>query len=230
MIQATCIGHSHAACLAEAVSAAGAPVEVLNFWGLPGAVITEGDAVSLAPYVAGRLHAPVFSLVGGAVHYDVGLIEHTRPFDFIEPGAAQERARPGAELIPFAAVRRAMMQRTSPYLRIMDAVRRIVAGAMFHFQSPPVFEAETVHEEDPGWVAFYGMGRKVTPGAFRQKLWRLHSALVAEHCAANNIVFVPCPPQAFDANGYLRPEYVGKPAHTNAAYGHLVLNQLLTLS
>jgi hypothetical protein len=230
MVVAVCIGHSHSACVAEAALAAGAPLDVLNFWNLPGAVVTNAGEVNLAPFVAERLRAPVFSLVGGAVHYDVGLILHPLPFDFIDPAEPDIPLVPQAAVIPYSAVRHAIARRTEPYLRIMDAVRASVHGAVFHLQSPPVFVAESVQEDDPGWVAFYGKGHCIAPAPFRKKLWRMHSALVAEHCAATGITFVPCPPEAMDAEGYLRPGLNGRPAHANAAYGKLVLDQILRLA
>jgi hypothetical protein len=224
--RAVCIGHSHAANLEDAVRAQGAPVEVLNFWNHPGAVITDDSGTRLAPHIAARLAPPVFSLVGGAVHYDIGLVLPPDPFDFIDPHAPDGPLLPGATLLPYGAMRRAMATRTAPYLRIMDAVRDVVTGPVYHLQSPPIFEAEAVQEDDPGWVMFYGRGRRMAPAHFRQKLWRLHSAIVADHCAATGITFIPCPPESMTGSGFLRPGLNGKPAHANAAYGALVLAQV----
>jgi hypothetical protein len=224
-----CIGHSHSANLEEAVRAEGAPVEVLNFWSHPGAFIVDEDGTRLAPHIAARLAPPVFSLVGGAVHYDIGLVLPPEPFDFIDPERPTAPLLPGATLLPYGAMRRAMEARTAPYLRIMDAVRAAVTGDVYHLQSPPVYEAEEVQEDDPGWVMFYGRGRRMAPAYFRQKLWRLHSAIVASHCAATGITFIPCPPDSLDEAGYLRPGLNGKPAHANMAYGALVLAQITGL-
>ncbi len=230
MVAAFCIGHSHSACLAEAARSAGAPLDVLNFWDWPGAILDNSGTVQFAPFVLERMRAPVFSLIGGAVHYDVGLILHDVPFDFIDTAEPDSPLIPQASLIPYSAVRRALLRRTEPYLRIMDAVREAVNGPVFHMQSPPIFEAEAVQEHDPGWVAFYGKGHRIAPAPFRRKLWRMHSAIVAHHCAESGIVFVPCPPEAFDEAGYLRPGLNGRPAHANAAYGALVLDQILALA
>jgi hypothetical protein len=229
-LNAVCIGHSHSACIEDAAHAAGAALDVLNFWHLPGAILTQDGEQTLAPYVRARLHAPAFSCVGGAVHYDIGLVLHPAPFDFVDPSTQGEALVPGAELIPYGAIRHTLEIRTRPYLAIMDLVRACVAGDVFHLQSPPVFEAETIQEHDPGWVAFYGRGCSMAPAPFRRKLWRLHSDIVARHCAATGIVFVPCPPGALTRDGYLRPGLNGKPAHANAAYGALVLDQIRRLA
>ena len=226
---AVCIGHSHSAAVAQAAQAGGIDLEVLNFWHLPGAIVRDDGPIHFAPHVHARLRAPVFSLIGGAVHYDVGLLLHATPFDFIDPAAPDEGLVPGAALIPYGAIRAALQTRTRPYLEIMDLVRDAVPGPVFHLQSPPVHEDEQIQEHDPGWVAFYGTGRTIAPAAFRRKLWRLHSSIVAEHCTARRIVFVPCPPAAFNAAGYLRAGLSGKPAHANAAYGALVIEQIAAL-
>jgi len=234
-IAAICIGHSHAANLQDAAQEDGVAIEVLNFWGLPGAVIDDADGVRLAPYVAARLSAPgvgtpVFSLVGGAVHYDIGLLVPEPAFDVIDPARPDAPLLEGATIIPHGALRHAVARRTAPYLRIMDAVRAAATGPVFHLQSPPVYEDEAVQEHDYGWVAFYGTGRRIAPAWFRQRLWRMHSDVVAAHCAANGITFVPCPPAAMTPEGYLRPGLNGRPAHANAAYGRLLLEQIRGLS
>ncbi len=225
-MDAVCIGHSHSACVAEAANAAGETLEVLNFWNLPGALIADQGPLHFSPGLRARLHAPIFSMIGGAVHYDIGLLLHRPPFDFIDPAAEHEPLQPGATLIPYGAVRRIMEARSRPYLAIMDLVRQAVDGPMFQMQSPPVYAGEQVHEDDPGWVTFHGRGHTVAPAPFRRRLWRMQSDIIAGHCAATGIVFVPCPPAAMDADFYLRPGLNGRPAHANAAYGALVLDQI----
>jgi hypothetical protein len=227
--RAVCIGHSHSACVAEAVRVAAAPVDVLNFWDLPGAIEDDGDGVTLAPHVLARLRAPVFSLVGGAVHHDVGLLMHRQPYDFIDPAEPDAPCVPDPTYVPYDAVMAGLRRRTQPYLRIMDAVRAAVDGPMFHMQSPPIFAHEAPQEHDPGWVAYHGAGRRIAPAPFRRKLWRMHSAIVEAHCAAAGIAWVACPKAACDEAGYLRQGLNGKPAHANAQYGALVLQQIITL-
>jgi hypothetical protein len=228
-LDAVCIGHSHSATIAEAAAASGTDLEVLNFWNLPGAIVTDDGPVHFAPHVRARLRAPAFSLIGGAVHYDIGLLLHRTPFDFIDPAAPDDPLVPGATLIPYGAIRAAMEVRTRPFLDIMDLVRQAVDGPVFHMQSPPVYADEQVHENDPGWVAYHGNGRAVAPAPFRRKLWRMHSAIVAAHCAAGGITFVPCPAASMDPAGYLRAGLNGRPAHANAAYGALVIDQMYQL-
>jgi len=48
---------------------------------LPDPFVTENGRLALKPAIRSRLVAPVFSLIGGAVHQDIGLVVHPRPFD-----------------------------------------------------------------------------------------------------------------------------------------------------
>ncbi len=225
-----CIGHSHTEHLAAAAALSGTPLEVLNFWHIPGAVSAEGGRTALSPALRARLRAPVFSLVGGAVHQDVGLIQHARPFDLVLPDQPDLPLTPGAEIIPYDAVHAAMLARTRQYLDIMSAVRDAVAGAMFHMESPPTYADEQVPLDDSGFHLFFGEGAAFSPAWLRYKLWRMHSAIVAAHCLEAGIVFVPHPAEAVSEAGFLREPFHGTPAHANAAYGQLVLAQLRRLA
>ena len=235
-IPAICIGHSHSGNLAEAAQAEGVGLEILNFWALPGAVVTQTEGVSLTPSLVERLggpqsQMPVFSLIGGAVHHDIGLVLHPEPYDFVDPADRAAPLVPGATMIPFHAIVAALRARVAPYLALMDAVRRACGGPMFHMQSPPIFAGEQlVGQDEAYWLAYHGQRLPIAPAFFRKKLWRLHSAIVAGHCGQAGIIFVPCPAQAIDAAGYLRAGLNAHAAHANAAYGALVLRQIEALA
>ena len=221
-----CIGHSHSEPVAASAAAQQAPVEVLNFWHVKDAITVVAGLPRLSEAVRARLVAPVFSLVGGAVHQDIGLVVHKRPFDFVLPWRPDLPLEPGAEIIPYAAIRAAMAARTAYFLAIMSEVRAATAGAVFHMESPPTYAGETLPDNDPAFAHFFGADARFSPPWLRYKLWRLHSALVAEHCMAAGIELIPHPPEATDAQGFLLPGYHGTPAHANAAYGALLLDQM----
>ncbi len=225
-----CIGHSHTENLAAAAALSGTRLEILNFWHLPGAVTQEAGRVALSPGLRARLTPPVFSLIGGAVHQDVGLIQHARPFDIVLPDRPGLPLTPGAEIISYDAVHAALLARTQPYLDLMSAVRDAAAGAMFHMESPPTYADEQVPQDDAGFHLFFGAGAAFSPAWLRYKLWRMHSAIVAAHCLAAGIVFVPHPAQSVGESGFLRETFHGTPAHANTAYGQLVLAQLRRLA
>ena len=227
---AVCIGHSHTENLAAAAAASGTRLEILNFWHLPGALTSQAGQVELSAELRARLVAPVFSLIGGAVHQDVGLIQHARPFDFVLPERADLPLAEGAEIVPYGAVHGAVLARTQQYLDIMRAVRDGVDGPVFHMESPPTYADERVPTDDPGFQAYFGNDVAFSPAWLRYKLWRLHSAIVSAHCAAVGIVFVPHPAESVSESGFLLEAFHGTPAHANAAYGQLVLAQLRDLA
>jgi len=224
-----CIGHSHTENVAAAAAAAGIPLESINFWRFPAAMVRSGGAVDFAPEIRSRLSAPIFSLVGGAVHHDVGLFVHPRPYDFVLPESQDLPMTDNAELVPYAAVHAALRMRVEPYFEIMAAVRAATQGPMFHMESPPVYAGEAVPNE-PDWIAFYGADRQVAPAWLRYKLWRVHSMIVQDYCAEAGITYVPAPPEASDAQGFLLDKFYGTLAHANQDYGALVLRQMLELS
>jgi len=224
-----CLGHSHSASLQLAAEAAGTPLEVLNFWNLPFGVVTVDGHARLAPELRARLRAPLFSLIGGQVHHDIGLVEHARPFDLILPEHPDWPVQPGAEIIPADAVRAEIRARMTPYLELMDDARAAIDGPMYQLQSPPISTLDAVPTDDPGFVAFFGPDCRMSSPWLRRKLFTIHSDLVQAHCAQAGITFLPCPAAAFDADGFLRPGLNGTPGHASPAYGALQLRQILAL-
>jgi len=225
-----CIGHSHSEVVKAAAEAAGAPVEVYNFWHQVEPLVTEGGVVRLAPWLAAKMRAPVFSLIGGAVHHDIGLLEHERAWDVVVPGFEPLPVAEGAELVPHGAVRANILERLQPYFAIMDAVRGVVDGAVYQMQSPPIYAADQVPGDDPGWDGYHGAGRRMSSPWLRWKLWWMQSELIAARCRESGIRYVACPAEALDADGFMRAGFAGSPGHANAAYGALLLGQIRELT
>jgi hypothetical protein len=225
-----CIGHSHIEAVVAAAAKASIPLEGLNFWHLGSPIDRSSGVVELTAELRARLVAPVFSFVGGGVHQDFGLVVHPRPYDFIWPQEPDLPLSNGAEMVPFDALHTSMRTRTQPYLDIMQAIRRATEGPVFHMEAPPPYEQETVPADDPAWIVYFGKDSAISPAWLRYKLWKVHSSLVKAYCQGADIVFVPHPPEAIDARGFLATAYRGSPAHANAEYGALVLRQMLDLS
>lgn len=225
-----CIGHSHTENVVAAAETAGVALECFNFWRLKGGLIRNDEKVELSAEIRAGLVAPVFSLVGGAVHHDIGLLVHPRPYDFTWPEQPDLPFSEGAEVVPYDAVLAIMRARTLQYLQIMAAIRAATQGSVFHMQSPPIYAEEAVPANDPGWVAFFGQNRVIAPAWHRYKLWQVHSEIVRSYCAEIGIVFVPNPPQSIDSRGFMEARFHGTPAHANQAYGALVLRQMQGLS
>jgi hypothetical protein len=226
-----CIGHSHIEIVRAAAVSAGVPLEGLNFWHFAGGVSIHADgSVELAPEIRARLVAPLFSLVGGAVHLDIGLFDHPRPYDFVWPERQDLPLSNGAELVPYDAIYAAMQARTQPYLEIIGAIRAAIRGPMFHMESPPTYADETVPPNAPDSWTYFRENPSISPVWLRYKLWRVHSGIVRAYCTQANITFVPHPPEVVDAQGLLVAAFHGLIAHANQAYGALVVRQMQDLS
>ena len=56
------------------------------------------------------------------------------------------------------------------------------------------------------------------------------SAVLKHHAEACGARFVDCPPEALDADGFMREELVRNLSHGNVAFGRLLLQQAQSLS
>jgi hypothetical protein len=67
----------------------------------------------------------------------------------------------------------------------------------------------------------------LAPPSVRRKLWFVIQRMMAETAAAHGAIFVPHPPGAEDAEGYLRLDMSGGDiTHANERYGRLMLGQM----
>jgi hypothetical protein len=224
-----CIGHSHVDAVAAAATAAAVPLEVFNLWNLVGFTL-GARAIQAVREIRSQLRAPVFSFVGGGLPLVFGMVAHPlRPYDFVLPEQPDLPVADGTELVPYDAVHESMRTSMLPFFEIMDEIRDVSGGALFHVESPPPCEEENKAIDQMGWNVFYA-GRDIAPSWMRYKVWRLHSDIVRAHCDGANIGFVPHPQGATDARGFLNPALRGKPGHGNSEYGAMVLQQMQALS
>lgn len=228
-----CVGHSHLHCVQAAAAQTGIAIDAVNFWDGKEAVRDFPDDPSLTPALQQRLRdhpGPVFSFVGGGVPAVVGLLSHPRRFDFVLPEAPRLPLDPRAEIVPVDAVAALLREQALPFLKLAEHMRSLARHGLFHFQSPPVCrEAQRMLPHIP-WPLFPGMRKEIAPPHFRYKIWRLHSQIVAAHCASRDIGFVEYPRQTVDEHRFLLPEYFHDGIHANEKYGALLLQQMRELS
>jgi hypothetical protein len=226
-----CIGHSNVACVQAAAAQRGIALTAINFWQV-GTLVRENDKWKLSDETSQRIsrHAgPVFSLIGGACHTQLGMLAHPRPWDFVLPAAEHLPLAPGTELIPHDAVKDILFGLMQEYLEITLQVQGAATGDLFHIEPPPPCADEERMLPHVPWPLFPGMRHEISPALFRYKLWRLQSSLLEEHCREHGIGFVPYPGTTADERGFLAPAYFGDGAHANPAYGALVLEQMRRL-
>lgn len=228
-----CIGHSHVACVAQAAVKLEIPLQAMNFWEMPGAILREGGVPRLSLDIELRLRrhpGPLFSMMGGAAHGVLGMLVHPRRFDFVLPAQPDLPLDPAAEILPALAVRGMLESLMTDYLALMTQLRQFCTGALFHVEPPPPYaDAGRMHADIP-WPLYPGMCHEISPAPFRFKLWRLHTQILDDWCRANDTKLLRCPAEAMDADGFMREAFYGDGAHANVAYGELVLQQMKGLA
>jgi hypothetical protein len=226
-----CIGHSHVEAISAAAARAAVPLECFNFW-THSLTLVGPPAIEFLRGLDAKLRAPVYSFIGGGAHHVFGLIVHRhRPYDFILPEKHDLPLADGTELVPYEVVHAALYAHSRPFFELMDEMKALTDGPMFHFDPPPPpFEEHIAADELQGWLHFHDKNDVLAPAWFRYKLWYVNSKILRAHCKQAGIVFVPAPPESIDKRGFLKEAYRGKPGHGNTDYGALVLRQMQKLS
>jgi hypothetical protein len=237
------LGQSHVSCIAAALpgcapilAAAGVEIEalVLNQPRYEPHFVGCTDVPRLHPalhadVLAANARADVVVLaIGGTAHCVFGLLEQPQPFDFVLDGDTPPAA--GRDCVPLALVRESLAA-TSLYTHqrlLRQHLVALLARPLAQLESPaPPADSAHIHRH-PGKYRDLIDERGVAPPALRHKLWRLHSAMVADECRALGIGYVPVPPCTLDAAGFLAPQALAQdPTHANAWYGRAVVEQLL---
>lgn len=225
-----CLGHSHVRSVADAARDRGVPLVAIDFWHVKPSLIQENGRTRFCDAIVRELAGgPVFSLIGGTAHHKLGLVVHPRRFDFVLPAAPDLVCDERAEVVPFDAVKAAVLQAAQPYLDLMQLLSTSNPGPVFHCEPPPVYADEARLAPDVPWMFFEGR-RTVSPRLLRYKLWRLHADILREWCRDCGITFVPHPPEAVDDQGFLLPEHYLNAMHVSSRYGALVLEQMRALA
>jgi hypothetical protein len=166
------------------------------------------------------------SMLGGNDHNSIGLIEHPKRFDFLEPGQNVAEIEPDRDLIPYDALRAMLQQRLDSYLRWLSELAPVFAGKKLHLCSPPPVPSDEHIRKFPD-IFERILNRGVTPARIRAKLYNIHSDIFRECCLKLGVDFIPPPSNALDDDGFLRPEYWNSdPTHANLRYGRLLLKQI----
>jgi hypothetical protein len=223
------IGHSHINVLTP-LDGLEDSFDLVTFPIADGAYASRDRAEFTAMAAAG--HASVAFMLGGSRHVALGMLNPPQdPFDFYLPEEPGLPLNPQARLLPVdvvAALLKRHMKQECDQLAELSGI--FGAHLRLHVESPPPCPSEHIRQHPAGFARMLHE-RGVAPAAFRYKLWRLHSCVMREFCAARDIRFVAAPAGTQDADGCLKPAYLrADPAHANAAYGVQVVRQLRELS
>ena len=174
-----------------------------------------------------RHHPRVASAIGGNVHNVLALMRHPRPFDFLLAGEEGPPPDAGAEIIPEALVRAALVERLQPDLARLRLLRKVV-GPFVHIESPPpVRDEDFILRHAESWFRERAQGGMAVAGAgVRWRIWRLLSRLMREAVEELGGHFMSVPASVRDADGFLRLDHAADPTHGNAAFGSAVIAAL----
>lgn len=174
-----------------------------------------------------ELFAPdrVFCSFGGSEHNVFGLLEAPIKFDFMLPHNDEVLA--DRELVSYgliwATLSAAMKRRLTQIVELRD----MFDVSVTHICTPPPFREIAKGGVLPR-VFHDKMHLGVSPASLRKKIYFTHSAIARHFCAEHGIAFRDPPQAASDSDGYLKPQYCSAdPTHANAAYGQLVLDDIL---
>ena len=167
----------------------------------------------------------IFCTFGGSEHNVLGLIEAPQPFDFYAPGLPE--LGEGRVIIPRSLVRADLKRRMRRWLELSRSLQAMFPRPIHHLCSPPPFREIDQNAVLPT-VFDDILARGIAPAALRWKLHDLHSEIARAHCDEIGIGFIPPPPTAMDAEGFLLTGLWKKdPTHGNAAYGTLAMGQVM---
>ena len=234
-----CVGHSHMNCLLEAAIEAGVPFTAITLKGAgDGADVWTGGGASLISdhgfpdftdeskaVLTGRSE-PVLSFIGGIKHVRLGLQQMDDPseraFDFVLPEAPHLPLDAGTETIPFEGVREVVRRAFKRRMRLIARVAALAPGRVIQFGPPPPVSDRWLEP----FLRKQNVAATTLPNRLlRWKLWRVTVALLEQHARECGARFVDCPPDALDADGFMRDELVRNVTHGNVSFGRLLLAQ-----
>lgn len=156
--------------------------------------------------------------------FTASVVDENRTFDFASPHL--DGINPVAELLPYAAVREAMIGRLTPLWAFVDMLREMSDAPIFILSAPSPTKKVTDVEHgvtvDPKLLDL-----KLPSSALRYKLWKLCEAIYREWCAEKGLTFLEIPPGTTEPDGFRKPEYFGRDwIHASTSYGALVIRQM----
>ena len=173
---------------------------------------------------------PVYSFISVIKHVQFGLrsldYPSELPFDFVYPGAPQLPLDRAAEIVPADAMRDAL--RAAVWMRL-KMVRRLIdaaPGRVVQFAPPPPVSDQWLGR----WLATKTAHHRMPNRIVRWKLWTLTADLFRDQAERFGARFVMPPPEAVDADGFMRDELVRNVTHGNLAFGRLLLQQMRQLA
>jgi len=220
----TFVGHSHLWAIGDGLQETTRDIRVIDFWKISDP-FAQNELSVIDTALPSPVRGPIVSLIGGSRYNTLTLYESARPFDFVLPSDPSP-PETDCEMLPYHAVRTALLSLMESNFRLLKAVRERTKGRVYHLNAPPPWGEDrdpADYPKDPWMQVSHRFGDR----KLRLKTSRLETDLMREFCATNDIVLIDVPEEAKDAEGFLRTEYFADLMHANTAYGRLVLAHVL---
>lgn len=234
------IGHSHMVCVLNAAQEAGVPFQAVtlkavddpsHFFGLNRSAVIEDTGKPdfhdrTKALIAGEA-GPVYSFISGIMHVQLGLRRLDDPsesaFDFVLPESPGLALDAGAEIIPSDAMREVIRGQFKSRLKMLTRLAAVAPNRVVQFAPPPPVSDRWL---EPLLDKTSVKATELPNRWLRWKLWRLTVDVFRQHARDLGARFVETPPQAMDADGFMRDDLVRNATHGNTAFGALLLEQI----
>ena len=230
------IGHSHAGALFDAAAAARIATNNYSFWLASNAYEQKGKHVILGADLMRHIKnaTMVISAIGGGSCRVLALASVKKPFDFLHPAHPKKELDDQSEIIPYAAVRDALLAQEALPLAILRAVVEASTLRVVHIIPPSptrMWEGPGARELTKRTAALLGIndGPEIESHRIHSltlALWSVMIELHRETCTSLGIEVIDQPAHTRDEHGYLRPEYAQDPMHGNDQYGLALIDRL----
>ena len=161
----------------------------------------------------------------GTMHNRYGLFEHERPIGIMRHVGGDHDG--GRELIPTALLRQHFAQCISEE-RIIIRIVKIAGCQIVHFPPPPPKRNLTSATKQSLRADGALVTLKFAQPALRLAIREIELEAVGGYLKQLGVSALPAPVEALDEEGFLKVSHAASDAtHANAAYGNLVLHQIL---
>ena len=150
-------------------------------------------------------------------------------FDFYFPGENDYTPKQDEAIIPFDVLFEICKIQYQLISDLLDKLQSLKPVPMFALcPPPPIDDRKFILASNPKHanIAEHLAKRGLPPTSWRYRIWKLHMAALRMIYEDHGIGFIEPPRDAIGANGCLTEAFRSDVFHANAAYGHLLLQQL----
>lgn len=158
----------------------------------------------------------------------MGFARPSQPWDFLLPNETGAPSIDG-DMLPFDLASDIARRHFAHVARFLDQIRAALGSRVVALSPPPPVGDDAVLmariDRSPN-LRDAVLATGLAPRAWRRRVWIIMVTALAEAYMTRGVTFLPPPPQAMDAEGFLRLPMLSDALHGNPRYGELLLEQL----